>query len=181
MQIAENLPAAFARFDEIGGALDFVVFEDARGDEAEALAAMATAVPGWCEGAAHVLSPRQIDKRTFFGAWYDPDTKSLVRIGDSPAFAIPQAEEGGEFAYAFSWTPYGLRAQPCEVQEVFDAITAFILPAGLDHTILDWSSPRLPEVSRYFEPGMEWWGVFLFTIHVPALQRLTVIAGSTTD
>jgi hypothetical protein len=29
--------------------------------------------------------------------------------------------------------------------------------------------------------GMEWWGIFLFSIHVPAIERLTIVAGSTTD
>ncbi len=46
---------------------------------------------------------------------------------------------------------------------------------------MDWSSPRLPEASRFFAAGMEWWGVFLFTIYVPQIRRLTVIAGSTAD
>jgi hypothetical protein len=93
----------------------------------------------------------------------------------------PEAGAGGELAYAFSQTPYGLNAEPQEVQQLFEAITQFILPANRDHTILDWSSPQLPQVSPYFESGMEWWVVFLFTIYVPAPQRLTVIFGSTTD
>ena len=38
-----------------------------------------------------------------------------------------------------------------------------------------------PAVSDYFAAGMEWWGVFLFSVYVPALQRLTIIAGSSTD
>ena len=40
---------------------------------------------------------------------------------------------------------------------------------------------RLAEVSDYFESGLEWWGVFLFSIYVPALRRLVIIAGSATD
>jgi hypothetical protein len=39
----------------------------------------------------------------------------------------------------------------------------------------------LPEASKFFAAGMEWWGVFLFTINVPSIGRLTVIAGSTSD
>ena len=65
--------------------------------------------------------------------------------------------------------------------EIFHAVRRFILPPDLEHDILDWAHPELPEVADYFAQGMEWWGVFLFTIHVPALNRLTAIAGSTTD
>jgi hypothetical protein len=68
-----------------------------------------------------------------------------------------------------------------EVQELFTAVRKFVLPPNLEHHILDWTSPRLPEVSKFFAAGMEWWGVFLFTVHVPAIRRLTVIAGSTSD
>jgi hypothetical protein len=64
---------------------------------------------------------------------------------------------------------------------VFEKIRDFILPPLEGAEIFDWSSPQLPEVSDYFDPGMEWWGVFLFSIHVPAMTRLTVIAGSTSD
>ncbi len=101
-----------------------------------------------------------------------------IRSGGSP---LPEAGAGGQFAYAFSWTPYGLKAGPEQVQELFTAITKFVLPPNLEHDILDWSSPRLPEVSKFFAAGMEWWGVFLFTVHIPVIRRLTVIAGSTSD
>jgi hypothetical protein len=81
----------------------------------------------------------------------------------------------------WEFTPYGPDAVPEEVQQLFTAITSFILPPGLDYQILDWSGPRLPEVSALFAAGMEWWGVFLFTVSVPALRRLTIVAGSTSD
>ena len=204
MRAVKKLPAAFGRYEQIGGALHFVVFDDAQGSDAEARAAMATSVPGWRPNASEALSCREIDRLSFFGEWYDPATKSLLRIGEyttsegralvnpklkelrgveviSGAGPIPEVGTGGEFAYGFSWTPYGLRAEPEEVQELFEAITEFILPANLDYKILDWSSRHLSQVSSYFTAGMGWWGVFLFTIHVPEIQRLTVIAGSTSD
>jgi hypothetical protein len=204
MRVVENLPTAFERFQQIGGVLDFMVFEDAHGGDAEPLAAMAAAVPGWCVKASEALSNREIDRLAFFGEWCDAETGSLLKLGqytssegkvlvnpkfrdlqgiqlDSGGGPIPEAGTGGQFAYAFSFTPYGLWANPEEVQELFDEITEFILPANLDHKILDWSRSDLSEVSPYFAAGMEWWGVFLFTIHVPEIQRITVIAGSTTD
>ena len=55
------------------------------------------------------------------------------------------------------------------------------MPPNLEHEILDWTNPKLPEVSAFFASGMEWWGVFLFTVHVPETGLLTVICGSTTD
>jgi hypothetical protein len=67
------------------------------------------------------------------------------------------------------------------VQAVFEEIRDFILPPLKSSEILDWTSRELPEVSDYFVDGMEWWGAFLFSIHIPALQRLTIIAGSSTD
>jgi hypothetical protein len=111
----------------------------------------------------------------------NPRLRQLDDLVMAGGVEIPDPGGGGQFAYAFSWTPYGLHAKPREIQQLFDAITDFVLPPGADHEIWDWASPRLPEVSQYFEAGMDWWGVFLFTIYVPSLRRLTVIAGSTTD
>ena len=46
----------------------------------------------------------------------------------------------------------------------------------------DWAGPELPALCPdYFEPGTEWWGVSLFTVHVAEERRLTVILGSSTD
>lgn len=67
------------------------------------------------------------------------------------------------------------------VTEDFDQICEFLMPPGSEIDILDWSSDRLPDVCAYFTDGMEWWGVFLFSLYLPALKRLTIIAGSSTD
>jgi hypothetical protein len=94
---------------------------------------------------------------------------------------IPNAGAGGQFAYAFMAPPYSLRGTPNEVQSAFDQIREFILPAGETAVIRDWCSSDLVQVSDYFIPGLEWWGAFLFTIHIPATGRLSAIAGSTSD
>jgi hypothetical protein len=73
------------------------------------------------------------------------------------------------------------RAPPDEVQTVFEEIKEIMLPPKRHCEIADWSNERLPEVSDYFEDGMDWWGVFLFSMHVPSMRRLTIIAGSATD
>jgi hypothetical protein len=203
MRAVERLPAEFERFRQIGGALGFAIYEDV-GEEVEALTAISSTISDIDAGMLETLGSRRIDKLSFFGDWFDAATGSVLKIGEfitsdgktlvnprlkdldgihirSGASPLPVAGAGGQFAYAFSWTPYGLNADPGEVQELFDAITKFILPPKQEHHILDWSSPRLPEVSKFFAAGMEWWGVFLFTIHVPQISRLTVIIGSTSD
>ena len=207
MQPLRKLPPAFKRFGKMGGVLSFAVYENVplAGDE-EILAAMSQVF-----GKEHFnleklrsLGRRGINEDAFFGDWYDRDSGSLLKLGryrtadgteltnprlrrldrikiQSGAAPVPEAGSGGQFAYAFSHPPYGLEGRPSEVQAVFDEIKEFILPPFQQREILDWSSPRLPEVSNYFAHGMEWWGVFLFSIHIPAIERLTIIAGSTTD
>ncbi len=179
------LPAAFKGYRKIGGVLRFAVFEEAEGDEDSALEAIAAVVPGIDIDVLRSLGHKRISEATFFGDWYDPADGALREPSQagikSGVGSIPDAGAGGQFAYAFSQTPYGLSAKPSVVQDRFDKIREVILPPDMEHDILDWSHPRLPEASPYFAAGAEYWGVFLFTIHVPALRRLTAIAGSTTD
>lgn len=198
------LPPAFQRFSEIGGALEFAVFEDVQGDLETALEAISVTVPGIEKDKLRALGSRCIDDQTFFGDWYDAQTKSLLWIGTHTtsdgrtltdprlsdldnvrishrASSIPEMGGGGQFAYAFSHTPYGLQARPSEVQALFDSIRDYVIPSDVEHEILDWTNPRLPEASAYFTAGAEWWGIFLFTAYVPQIRRLTVVSGSTTD
>lgn len=207
MQQLSSLPPAFSRYARIGGALDFTIFCDFDGSEEQAIAAIGSAIPqhyNFDAGKLRGLRGRRIRDRKFFGDWYDANTGALIRVGDwrtksgkdlhnprlttlddvrivSGASFTPIAGAGGNFAYAFTNPPYSLNARPGEVQQLFDEIREFIMPPEITSEILDWSSPRLPEVSNYFVSGMEWWGVFLFTIHVSDLRRLTIIMGSTTD
>lgn len=207
MKRIQTLPAAFKRFEAMAGALDFAVFENASGRKDEILSVvpqvLGSAFPVDLEK-LRSLEGRRLTERAFFGDWYDCESGMLLRLGEyttdtgsalrnpklktlddlkivSGSSPLPEAGAGGQFAYAFSWTPYRLQGKPGEVQAVFEEIRDFILPPFQDSEILDWSSPRLPEVSDYFEAGMEWWGVFLFSLYIPSLQRLTLIAGSTTD
>lgn len=195
--------ASFVRFREIGGVLEFVVFDDANGDADEAISAICAALPGADAEALRKIGSWEIDDARFYGRWcengslvmvgrYKGDKGELINprvrdLGDQPlgrvegGGAFPLAGSGGDFAYAFSNPPYGLWARPQEVQDLFDEIRHFIMPPGVEHRILDWTTAELPKVHRYFQAGMEWWGVFLFTIYVPDRRRLTVILGSATD
>ncbi len=205
MNRIEKLPPAFERFDEMLGVLDFAIFENAGGTQEEILSAVPQALRHFQRFDAEKLrglGSRRITEKAFFGDWYDFDSGSLLRLGRyktadglqltnpvlssldgvkimSGASSCP--ELGGQFAYAFSHPPYPLRASPSEVQAVFGEIRDFILPPLNGSEILDWSDARLPEVSDYFDDGAEWWGVFLFSVHIPSVRRLTIIAGSTTD
>ena len=207
MELVEKLPSAFDRYRAMMGVLDFVVFEDAAGTEEEVLLAVPKALRQVCTvdiERLRSLGYRLIDERTFFGDWYDFESGNLLKLGRfttsegaelqnpilknldrvtimSGGWPIPVAGVGGQFAYAFTQPPYHLKARPSEVQTVFEGIRQFILPSRHDTQIFDWTSPHLPEVSDYYESGMEWWGVFLFSIYVPQIRRLTIIAGSTTD
>jgi len=149
------------------------------------------------------LQPVELTQTKFFGSAFDPASGQLVlrstwtdtdgRTFRNPTFAelagYPEMSSGmtvhpaetGQFAYAFLDPPYGLRGTRAEKQALFDDICGLILPPGLDCTILDWCCNDLQAVSDYFDAGMEWWGMFLFTIHVPSRRSLTVITASTTD
>jgi hypothetical protein len=207
MRPIEKLPPAFKRYRKMRGALDFAVFEDAGSTEEDVLSAMLQVFSDARDFDAErlrTLGCRRLRERPFFGEWYDLESGMLLKLGDyttadgtelhnpklkkldrvnimSGGAPVPEAGAGGEFAYAFSNPPYGLRGPPSEVQSVFEEIRDFILPPTHTGEICDWTSPKLPEVSDYFEAGMEWWGVFLFSIYIPTQQKLTIIAGSTSD
>jgi hypothetical protein len=85
MRAIERLPLEFERFRQIGGALTFAVYEDAREGEAEALTAITAALPDLEKGKLESLGCKRIDKRTFFGDWYDPQSDAVLRVGDHHA------------------------------------------------------------------------------------------------
>jgi len=189
----------------MGGVLDFAVFEDANGTEDEILLAVPQTLRHsniYDREKLRSLGSRHITKRKFFGDWYDYEKGLLLKHGrwitadgrklDSPALVTladtailsggyESPEDFGQFSHAFLEPPYGLHAKPSEVQAVFEEIRDFILPPAQFCEIVDWKSERLPEVSDYFEDGMDWWGVYLFSIYARPLRRLTIIAGSATD
>jgi hypothetical protein len=150
------------------------------------------------------IQPRKMRERRFFGDWLDFDTGKLIKRGTygndlreelidptlmqlerfgarSGGSGIPEAGEGGQFAYAFLCPPYSLRGNARKIQDTFDTLRTALLPEDSEHEILDWTSPQLPEFSDYFKVGMDWWGIFLFTIFDPSRKRLLVLSASTTD
>ncbi|MFT3810679.1 MAG: hypothetical protein QM698_12235 [Micropepsaceae bacterium] len=179
-QIAD-LPAIFARYDEAGGVLQHYLFENAGADEATARAAIVASVPTIDAAGLANLEARRIDRQQLLGSWCRSPDGELV-FPDSSAISLPDTPyDGGNYAYAFAFTPYGMKASPTDIQSMFSEIMAIILPRDEEAAILDWASPELVEVAPFFRAGAEWWGVFLFTIQLPRLRKLIVIAGSTTD
>ena len=207
MQRIDKLPSPFKRYQKMLGALSFAVFEDAGGTEEEILSAMSAVFADdrkFDVERLRTLGCKRLRERPFFGEWYDPETGMLLKLSTyttadgtelrnpklkkldrvkimSGGAPVPEVGAGGEFAFAFSHPPYGLQGRPSEIQSVFEEIRDFILPPAHTSEICDWTNPKLTEVSNYFEAGMEWWGVFLFSIHIPTQQKLTIIAGSTSD
>ena len=208
----DTLPPAFARFDEIGGELEFAIFDDADGDDEAVMRVIAQVLDDPNDDPVNIdllrdRGYRRVDLAGFLGDCCDPNTGTLIARGthraptgeiyvnptlvaldDLPRFssssdgiATPGDVDGEKFAYAFTKPPYSLKASGAEIQQLFDAVMREILPPGHPAEILDWISPDLPEISGIFYAGMEWWGVFLFTIYIPDLRQLTVIVGSATD
>ena len=198
---------AFKAYYHMGGVVQFSVYYTAAdGDDAARAAISQTLTKigpvNTVEFAA--LSGRPISEAGLWGDAYDPADGSLIRRGDfrlldgrrlidpklsalkgaievSAVSSLEAPGTGGQLAQAFIDPPYGLSASPDKIQAAFDGIKAVILPAGCDSVILDWTTPRLEKVSSFFAAGMEWWGVYLFTVSVPARQQITVIAASATD
>ena len=155
------------------------------------------------------LIPRILTRERFLGDWVDARSgQNLVFNGDyrlsdgrtlhRPSYEALQRthEQGaafagsgfcsptgdGQFGYAFAQPPYGLRADFAAIQKAFDAVCAVVLPSWTDCSFLDWDVSGHPGIfPDLFDAGMEWWGVFQFTVHVPAERRLTVIVGSASD
>lgn len=197
----------FKPYYEMGGVLQFVVYDGAQDAENDSLAAIHDGLANTGnlnESAFKKLKGRQISPVQFFGDWYDSADGNLIKLGnittiDGQSFTNPkllsleklqvmssgspgvEVGAGGQFAYAYLNPPYGLSASPAKIQKAFDDIREAILPASHSAIILDWTSPSLDEVSDYFKAGKEWWGVFLFSIYIPDLKKLTIIAGSATD
>jgi hypothetical protein len=82
MRVVESLPREFERFEQIGGAPHFAVYEDAGEDETEALVAITSTIPDLDTDTLKSLGCKRIDKRSFFGDWYDAGTDSVLRIGE---------------------------------------------------------------------------------------------------
>ncbi len=201
----EVLPAAFDRYARVGE-LEFALFDDADGTREQIVEAVRQALPppASFDGARLLqLGGRVIEREAFFGDSLSADGRDLVwrgtwRTADGqelkdPTFrqlagrqvvsggsGWPDPGAGGNFAFAFSRPVHG-PGDPAAMQDLFDAIRAVLLPPAAPAEIRDWASPQLGEVSDYFAAGLEWWGVYLFSIYLPEWRQLAIVLGSATD
>lgn len=206
MRRREVLPAAFDRYARVGE-LEFALFDDADGTPEAIVEAVRQALPDRAsfDGARLLeMGSRVIDQPTLFGDALSPDGRDLIRRGiwrtddgrelTDPTFrqlaglqvvsggsGWPDPGAGGNFAHAFCRPVHGPGGDPLEWQQMFDAIRAVILPPSTPAEIRDWTSPQLDEVSDYFRWGLEWWGAYLFSIHLPQWRQLAIVLGSATD
>lgn len=163
-------------------------------------------LPSAAIAALQSIEERKLTREIFLGEWCDPrdlmlirrgsgDVEGLGRVSDirydtlgeakvrnwGVAIPDPGFDEPGQYAYAFSSPPYSLNALRSEIQRLFKQSTELLLGRGAPIEIFDWSGGDLTLVHPLFEAGMEWWGVFLFTIFNPDDRTMVVISGSTTD
>ena len=207
MQRRASLPAAFSRYDRLGGALEFAIFDDADDSPQAVAEAIRLALPRSATFSAErllELGSRQINEKQFFGSYLSEDGRDLIRRGTwrtadgqqftdatfrqlaglqvkSGGHSPPDPGEGGNFALGFAFPVHGPRGDPLEWQQLFNAVRAVLLPPATPAEIRDWASPQLGEVSDYFAAGLEWWGVYLFSIYLPEWRQLAIVLGSTTD
>jgi hypothetical protein len=93
------------------------------------------------------------------------------------AFTPPQFETYG-YADSFFKTPHGLRASNDEIQSTFAEISGFLFGQfAVPLEIYTWST----DWSNYFDPGHEWWGAFLWTVHNREQHLMIGLAASATD
>ena len=190
-----ELNSLLARFDAVGGVLDYVFLE--RQDvgppfschHAAALAGMAEIdcrLEQWAARNASAKYPIEMFFRvhcdeakltgepvsfsTFWGT-NDVDPKPL----GEHAWSIPNLDG---YKAAFFHPPYGLQGSPSEKAELFAGINKYVLGAEPERAeIFSWST----DWSNYFEAGHEWWGAFYWTIHPAGSERMVVVGASSTD
>jgi hypothetical protein len=205
MKQLDSLPEAYSRYRDAGGVLEFKVFEVEDAGEATVAEAIMDAIRA-PRNAAHTLlelGSTIIDREDLFGGWYDSSTKLLIMRGeltfadgrvltDPPLIAtdgnivmsrspVRNPDLGSDLAFAFALPIDGLRLWRSEIQPLFDDIIGHVLPEGADTEIRDWHSPELPRHFSYFAAGPRSWGLFLFSIYLPAFNRLTIVSGAPWD
>lgn len=202
-----SLPAAFDRYALLGGALEFALFDDADGTPEQIVEAVRQALPSCASFSGErllQLGCRPIHQTRFFGSYLGNDGRDLIRRGTwrtadgqqftdatfrqlaglrvtSGGHSPPDPGEGGNFALGFAFPVHGPGGDPLEWQYLFDSIRTVLLPPATPAEIRDWASPHLDEVSDYFAAGLEWWGVYLFSIYLPDWRQLAIVLGSSTD
>jgi hypothetical protein len=185
-----GIEAEIDQYKVCGGELDFTFLACSKLSDDFERASIKKHLGGQSEGLWQVwvdatqlynLNFRSINVSKFLGDLCDPDTRMLRKPFHQLATDNIKVGGGGQFALAFGNSVHGFYGGDAERQRLFTRITNFIVPTGAKVLIRDWTSTELPKLSNYFDAGMEWWGVYLFTVFDPERKLLTVISGSATD
>lgn len=197
---------SYKRFLQADGEVGIAIGEDGRDTIGLHAEVLAHAIQSYCKQTVHSerlkdIDPLEIDAETFHGTWFDGNNGLLVHKGTvttkddrnvfDPYFVdvadykslssgLPELWQPGGFAYAFCNPPYGLRITRSETQELYTSITSELL-SGQDVRIYNWHQRELIDAVPELAIGTEWWGVFAFTIFIPASSRIFGIVASTSD
>lgn len=202
--VADPQPPVFERVDRMGCAIQGLAVDGAAAGLDDSLAAIGLALPGIDIDMLAAHGARGMDSGTFLYGRDAPDNslrwpgtvtikdgrilkhprildlETLQIQGQSGGFD-PPGTGGGHLSKIFLCPPYSMRGRPAEFQDAWDALCATILPHWMDNLILDWTGEWLPDAHPLFVPGMEWWGVHLYTIFQREAGRIVVLWASETD
>src|SRR5262245_48110627 len=81
MHRVDPLPASINRFHEVGGEVQFAVFDDADGDPDTVFRVLCETVPITDVDALRAIGFRRLDDVDFYGEWYEAETDSLLLVG----------------------------------------------------------------------------------------------------
>lgn len=145
--------------------------------------------------------PVEINEETFHGSYFDYDRQLLRHNGTinlaggdtqtNPFYKdieskwggsshIPDLWSLGEFAYAFCRPAYGLTMKPFKIHETYLAITSEVTPRD-QCRILSWQKKEILAADPWLKAGVDWWGVFVFSVYNKNTGQLFGIAASDTD
>lgn len=145
--------------------------------------------------------PVEIEEEAFHGSHFDYDRQLLRHNGTvnlsrgrsqtNPYYKdmlsnmgcssdIPDLWCLGEFAYAFCQPAYGLSMKPFEIHETYSAITSEVTPRN-QCRIFSWQKEEILDADPWLKAGIDWWGVFVFSVYNKNSGQLFGIAASDTD
>jgi hypothetical protein len=209
--LSESQTAILKRFDEVGGCVNYVVFDcDSSAEDITlpethryaTIAALETIGQRWAEHAVKASKEQNVPIEKIFVLKIDFERAKAIQgkkityqdfFGPKYDFQQKQffdrdAWMGTDcvgYAHAFSDPPYTLhddaQMKRISMQEATE------LFHRINQEVLGGITPQSiiyewpVDWSNFFDAGKEWWGSFLWTFANPGTHRIVVLAASTTD
>jgi hypothetical protein len=205
MQISQQRFEAYERHQEMSGVLNIQIFNACEDTLENHRSALASVLELSAPKPLEVLSPKRISQAAFHGDFFDKKTGHLVPGGqlvDDYGNKItkpyltdihhkkgssynPPGGQTGSFAFAYLLPPYGLfrhnaKLTNIEIEQTYLEMCDYMMPSKNNH-ILNWVEPKLIEIAPHLEKGMEWWGVYAYTIHNAEKRMVSAIVAAETD